>query len=143
MSAKLLTPEQKTPGAPEGVTNFKFSELEYYDRIPQEYMGNAAKLLQQLQMMRNHIGKPMTIISGYRSLERQMQVNPSAPKSKHLTAEAADIQIKGMTAKEIHEKILELIKLKKIINGGVGLYIKSNFVHYDIRDNGPARWDGD
>ena len=143
MADRLLTPEEKTQGAPEGVVNFKFSELEYYDTIPAEYMANATELLKQLQVIRNYIGKPISIISGYRSYSRQMKVNPQVTKSKHMTAEAADIQIKGMTATEIHKKIEELIKAKKITNGGLGLYVKSNFVHYDVRKDGPARWNGD
>jgi uncharacterized protein YcbK (DUF882 family) len=143
MAERLLTPEEKTAGAPDGVTNFKYSELEYYDTIPPEYMANATELLKQLQIIRNHIGKPISIISGYRSYARQMKVNPQVTKSKHMTAEAADIQIKGMSATDIHQKISELIKSKKIINGGLGLYVKSNFVHYDIRSDGPARWNGD
>ena len=143
MADKLLTPEQKTKGKPDGVTNFSFAELEYYDTIPPEFMENATNLLKNLQVIRNYIGKPMKIISGYRSLERQMKVNPSAPKSKHLSAEAADLQVSGMKAADLHSKISELIKDKKIVNGGLGLYIKSDFVHYDIRKDGPARWNGD
>ncbi len=143
MADKLLTTEQKTKGKPDGVANFSFAELEYYDNIPAEFMENASNLLKNLQVIRNYIGKPMKIISGYRSLERQMKVNPSAPKSKHLSAEAADLQVSGMKATELHTKILELIKDKKIVNGGVGLYVKSDFVHYDIRKDGPARWNGD
>ena len=143
MADKLLTPEQKTKGKPDGVVNFSFAELEYYDTIPAEFMENASNLLKNLQVIRNYIGKPMKIISGYRSLERQMKVNPSAPKSKHLSAEASDLQVAGMKAADLHAKILELIKDKKIVNGGVGLYVKSDFVHYDIRKDGPARWNGD
>ena len=148
MAAKLLTASEKTQGSPVGVTNFSYSELEYYDRIPKEYMENAEILLQNLQKIRDAVGKPLKIISGYRSLERQMQVNPSAPKSKHLTAEAADISPPtGMNASQLHKIISDLIEKKIIINGGVGLYIKDNFVHYDVRRDAsgkgtPARWKG-
>ena len=147
MADKLLTANEKTPGKPAGVSNFSFSELEYFDTIPKEYMANAEILLQNLQKIRDAVGKPLKIISGYRSLERQMKVNPSAPKSKHLTAEASDLQCAGLSATELHKIILDLIDKKVIINGGVGLYVKDNFVHYDVRRDAsgkgtPARWTG-
>ena len=141
MADKLLTPEEKTNE--QVTTHFNLKELEYYDRIPAEFLNNARELCRNLQKIREAVGKPLKIISGYRSLERQMKVNPSAPKSLHLTAEAADIQPPaGMTATELHKLISGLIEKKSIVNGGLGLYIKDNFCHYDIRKNGPARWQG-
>lgn len=140
MSTRLLTPEEKTNV--QVTTNFNVKELEFYDTVPPELVANATKLLQNLQIIRDFIGKPVKIISGYRSEARNKAVG-GKNKSLHLQAAAADIQITGMIAKDIHSKIEELIKQKKLYNGGLGLYVKSNFVHYDVRDNGPARWNGD
>ena len=54
--------------------NFKFSELEYYDRIPPEFMANATTLLENLQIIREVANAPITIISGYRSAARNAAV---------------------------------------------------------------------
>ena len=142
MAEKLLTANEKTPGAPIGVTSFKFSELEFYEKIPPEYMANAEKLLQNLQKIRDKVGKPISVTSGYRSWERQKIVNPTVKKSQHMTASAADIKCASLSATELHKIILDLIDKKVIHNGGVGLYVKENFVHYDVRPEGPARWQG-
>jgi uncharacterized protein YcbK (DUF882 family) len=145
MADKLLSANEKTN---EQVTaNFNLKELEFMDKIPTEYLDNARELCRNLQKIRDAVGKPLRIISGYRSLERQMKVNPSAPKSKHLTAEASDLQCAGLSATELHKIILDLIEKKVILNSGVGLYVKDNFVHYDIRRDAsgkgtPARWQG-
>jgi uncharacterized protein YcbK (DUF882 family) len=145
MADKLLSANEKTN---EQVTaNFNLKELEYFDPIPKEFLDNARELCRNLQKIRDAVGKPLKIISGYRSLERQMKVNPSAPKSKHLSAEAADLQCTGLSATELHKIILDLIDKKVIINGGLGLYVKDNFCHFDIRRDAsgkgiPARWTG-
>ena len=141
MAEKLLTANEKTN---EQVTkNFNLKELEYYDKIPTELLDNARNLCKNLQKIRDTVGKPLKILSGYRSWARQQIVNPSVKKSLHMEAMAADLQVDGMTATELHKIILNLIEKKEIVNGGVGIYLKSNFVHFDIRPNGPARWNGD
>jgi uncharacterized protein YcbK (DUF882 family) len=150
MAQKLLEPNQKTPGAPTGVKNFKFSELEYYDRIPTELLPNAEKLLKNLQALRDACGKPITIISGYRDESRQAVVNSGVKKSQHMLAAAADIKVKDMQPKEVVALIEQLIKLGKMSDGGIGCY--SDFVHFDVRcslvkvlpgfPTTPARWNG-
>ncbi|MBQ3946383.1 MAG: DUF882 domain-containing protein [Alphaproteobacteria bacterium] len=59
-----------------------------------------------LQPIRNYIGKPMKINSGYRSarLNGHPLINGAA-NSQHITGQAADFTIKGMTPKQIIEKI--------------------------------------
>lgn len=143
MAEKLLSANEKTPGGVASAPSFKFAELEFYDKIPAEYMANAEKLLINLQKIRDKVGKPLVIMSGYRSWERQQIVNPSVKKSQHMTASASDLKPPaGMNATELHKIILDLIDKKVIYNGGVGLYVKENFVHYDVRPEGPARWQG-
>ena len=60
-----------------------------------------------LQPIRNYINKPMIISSGYRSarLNSHPLIN-GRPNSQHLTGQAADFTIKGMTPKQIIEKII-------------------------------------
>lgn len=59
-----------------------------------------------LQPLREFIGKPMIISSGYRSprLNGHPLIN-GAPNSQHVTGQAVDFTIKGMTPRKIIEKI--------------------------------------
>lgn len=82
------------------------------------------------------IAKPIHINCGYRTPEHNSKVG-GVSSSCHLTAKAADISVKGMTPKEVHKAILDLISEGKIREGGLGLY--NTFVHYDIRGTA-ARW---
>lgn len=120
--------------------NFKLSELEFSDEIPPELVANATELLKNLQVIRDHFQKPIIIISGYRSPARNAQVG-GADKSQHLHAKAADIKIAGVSTEEIYNRIDKLIAQGLIKQGGLGKYIKSGFVHYDIRGT-KARWEG-
>jgi uncharacterized protein YcbK (DUF882 family) len=128
--------------------NFAVSELEFYDKIPKELLSYSKQLLENLQILRDHFGKPITIISGYRSPSRNNAVNGKS-KSLHLWAAAADIQVKDVAPSIVYKTICDLIKSGKMYNGGVGVY--PNFVHYDVRSSATghtqgARWhekDGD
>lgn len=120
--------------------NFKLSELEFSDPIPAEKIASAVELLQNLQIIRDHFQRPIVIISGYRSPERNAAVG-GADKSQHLEAKAADIKIAGVPTEEIYNRIDKLIAQGKIKQGGLGKYIKSGFVHYDVRGT-KARWEG-
>jgi uncharacterized protein YcbK (DUF882 family) len=120
--------------------NFKLSELEFSDPIPAEKIASAVELLQNLQIIRDHFQRPIVIISGYRSPERNAAVG-GADKSQHLEAKAADIKIAGVPTEEIYNRIDKLIAQGKIKQGGLGKYVKSGFVHYDVRGT-KARWEG-
>lgn len=120
--------------------NFKLSELEFSDAIPPELVANAIELLKNLQVIRDHFQRPIVIISGYRSPARNAQVG-GADKSQHLEAKAADIKIAGVPTEEIYNRIDKLISQGLVKQGGIGKYIKSGFVHYDIRGS-KARWEG-
>jgi uncharacterized protein YcbK (DUF882 family) len=120
--------------------NFKLSELEFSDPVPAEKIANATELLQNLQVIRDHFQRPIVIISGYRSPERNAAVG-GADKSQHLEAKAADIKIAGVPTEEIYNRIDKLISQSKIKQGGLGKYVKSGFVHYDVRGT-KARWEG-
>ena len=59
-----------------------------------------------LQPIRNYIDKRMDISSGYRSLRlNSHQLINGNPKSQHCKGQAVDFTIKGMTPKQIIEKI--------------------------------------
>ena len=120
--------------------NFKKSEFKCRDgsEVPDELMGNLRDLVENLQIIRDTIGKPIRIISGYRSPKYNRKID-GAKRSQHMKAKAADMVIKGMKPVEVHRIVTGLIKEGKIKKGGVGLY--KYFVHYDVRGFN-ARWKG-
>lgn len=90
--------------------------------------------LDKLQAVRTILGKPMPILSAYRSPGHNLAVG-GAPNSKHLEAVAFDIG----TAKLSPE---ELIKIARFVGfNGIGRYPTRNFVHIDLRP-APAEWKG-
>jgi len=84
----------------------------------------------QLQVIRDHIGRPITVNSGYRSPKHNKAIG-GASNSFHMKGMAADIRVDGMSPKELAAIVTALIIEGKITPGGVGLY--NTFVHYDIR----------
>jgi len=120
--------------------NFSLSEFRCRDGrdVPEELMDNVRLLAQNLQVLRDHLDKPIRIISGYRSPNYNKKIG-GAKKSQHMTAKAADIKISGMTPAEVKDVIILLIKEGKMHSGGIGLY--TTFTHYDVRGRN-ARWYG-
>jgi len=118
--------------------NFSLHEFRCKDGtdVPEELMENVEKLAKNLQVLRDHIQKPITIISGYRTPEYNKKCG-GVKRSQHLLAKAADIIVKDMTSLEIRNIIIQLIKEGKMDPGGVGLY--PTFTHYDIRGRN-SRW---
>lgn len=118
--------------------NFHLTEFKCHNgkMVPVELLPNVQKLADNLQIIRDHIGKPIHITSAYRPVEYNRKIG-SKDTSQHVIAKAADIHVNGMNSKELYKIIEKLIKEKAIHNGGLGLY--PTFVHYDVR-NKPARW---
>ena len=120
--------------------NFKLSEFRCKDGtdVPEDLMENVQFLAENLQILRDKIDIPITVISGYRSPKYNRKIG-GARRSQHMSAKAGDIKIKGMTPKEVKEAIEDLISKGEMVQGGVGLY--TTFVHYDVRGR-KARWKG-
>ena len=120
--------------------NFLLREFRCKDGsgVPDEHMDNVKELAENLQVLREHLEKPIRIISAYRTPTYNRKID-GARRSQHLTASAADIKIKGMEPQEIKEVFEELIKKGLMKQGGIGLY--KSFLHYDIR-NKKVRWFG-
>ena len=93
---------------------------------------NMVKVANQLQILRNYIGKPITVNSAYRSQEYNASIG-GAKNSQHIMGRAADIVVKGMSPLAVHTTIELLIEKGDMLQGGLGLYEKKGFVHYDIR----------
>ena len=83
-------------------------------------------LISILDILRNQVGKPVYINSGYRTPTRNKAVG-GAKYSYHMRGMAADIRINGMTAKEIANK------LNAIIPDECGIIVYSTWVHIDTR----------
>lgn len=120
--------------------NFSLWEFRCRDGtdVPEEYMDNVQELAENLQVLRDYIGKPITVISGYRSPKYNRKIG-GARRSQHMTAKAGDLIVKGMTPDEVKDAILHLIKEGKMKKGGIGLY--THFTHYDVRGFN-RRWYG-
>lgn len=123
--------------------NFKLSEFDCNDtartKVPAHLWENTRLLAAQLQVIRDYVGSPIKINSAYRTEAYNRSVGGS-PRSQHLIGKAADITTANHTPKQLLNIIKKLIREKKILNGGLGLY--PNFCHYDIFYDGKRarRW---
>lgn len=122
--------------------NFKLKEFECKCEcdMPLEVYENIIKLASQLQFLRDYTGRPITINSAYRCPEHNAKVGGSKT-SQHLLGKAADITIQSLKPAEVYRIIEDLIDMGHMLQGGLGLYEKKGFVHYDIRKT-KARWNG-
>lgn len=120
-------------------TNFSLAEFASRDGsiTPGNIQANLKKLATELQVIRDHYGKPIQINSGYRSPAHNEAVKGSST-SQHLEGKAADIVIAGVSPSEVADTIEKLITEGKMKQGGLGRY--NSFTHYDIRGR-KARWD--
>jgi uncharacterized protein YcbK (DUF882 family) len=111
-----------------------FSLHEFQCKDGSELVKVDEKLVEKLQKLRDMVGKPIVIHSGYRTPEYNKKVG-GANESQHVEGTAADISIKGMNVEDL-AKLAE-----KIGFDGIGIYVKQSFVHVDVRGY-KARWRG-
>ena len=106
--------------------NFKLSELACNDGSGKVLYVPA--LIDKLQKLRDKLGKPITIVSAYRTPEYNKKVG-GAPKSQHMEGTAADIKVSGVTPLAV-AKAAESVGFT-----GIGVYTHSgnNFTHCDVR----------
>jgi uncharacterized protein YcbK (DUF882 family) len=120
--------------------NFALSEFNCHDAsdtpVPKKYMRNVQELASNLQVLRDDLGVPVFVISGYRTPKYNKAVG-GAEESQHLEAKAGDIVARGFTPKQVGARIEKLIKTGKMKQGGLGIY--KGWVHYDTRGK-KARW---
>lgn len=83
-------------------------------------------LVSILDILRNKIGKPVIITSGYRTPEWNKRCN-GAKYSYHMRGMAADIRVNEMSAKEVANK------LNEIIPNECGIIVYNSWVHFDVR----------
>lgn len=118
--------------------NFNSIEFDCKDGtpVPESLMANIKKLAENLQVLRDEVGEPIHIISGYRTAKHNKSIN-GASGSLHLKAMAGDIMCKQTPPRKLQSIIERLIKKGKMQQGGLGKY--NTFTHYDVRDY-KARW---
>lgn len=105
--------------------------------MPEDVWKNIQILARQLEVLREYLGKPINVTSGYRSEIHNNRIG-GKKNSQHLLGKASDLQVNGLKPKKVHEAIKTLISEGKMLEGGLGLY--DTFIHYDIRGE-KARWD--
>ena len=111
-------------------TNFKSTEFDCHGSGCCTQTKVDDKLVQYLQQIRNHFGKPVNVSSGYRCETHNKNIG-GATGSRHSKGQAADIYISGVTPAEI-AKYAESIGIL-----GIGLYetdADGHFVHVDTRE---------
>ncbi len=97
-----------------------------------ELIAPPEELLTVLEDVREHFGKPVTIMSGYRCPIHNANVG-GAKGSKHKKGIAADIKVKDTSPNKVQEYVLNKYK----DSYGIGKY--AYFTHIDVRDY-KARW---
>lgn len=129
--------------------NFSQLELEYSNKakthkidnsIPDSLIENAKELLNGLQIIRDALGKPIKITSGYRCLELNKLVK-GVSNSSHLKCWAADIAVDGMTAKELFYWLSGYLKGSGMKFGQLIMEQSKtgSWVHFSIRDDSGQR----
>ena len=118
--------------------NFSLSEFDCKDgsELPTALLPNVLDLADNLQVLRDYLGVPISINSAYRSLEHNRNIKGST-NSQHLLAKAADIVVESKTPEQVANIIKYLISEGKMTQGGLKAY--NTFTHYDIRGH-KARW---
>lgn len=104
--------------------HFKVKEFACHDGSQVVFIDS--HLVSILDILRNEIGKPVIINSGYRTPTRNKEVG-GAKYSYHMRGMAADIRANGMTPKELANK------LNKIVPDECGIIVYQNWVHFDVR----------
>jgi len=95
------------------------------------------ELLTHLEYERAHFGRPIIITSGARCAEYNRRVG-GAERSQHVLGRAADHYIEGVSPREQYEYFNSRFPRRY----GLGLYVTSNFIHFDTRVGEAARWRG-
>lgn len=114
-----------TEGAKQITPHFKVREFACSDGSDVVFV--APSLVDILEAIRVHFGRPVTITSGYRTVSYNASLKNSSKKSQHCNGLAADIQVEGHTPLEVYDYACSLLG----DHGGVGIY--NTFVHVDVR----------
>lgn len=97
------------------------------------------ELVRLLQAVRSHFGRPVRVTSGYRTQAHNRAVGGS-PHSRHLSGQAADIQVDGVSVEDAAAYAETLLPA----TGGIGRYPPrqgraAGWLHLDTRES-RSRW---
>lgn len=101
--------------------------------------GMSPVLLQKLDELRQRVGAPIIVNSGYRCPEHNAAVG-GVWNSQHVAGTAADITCTAVSVDQLADLAAE------IGFDGIGRYHQQGFVHVDCRDGGASpnyyQWEG-
>jgi uncharacterized protein YcbK (DUF882 family) len=132
MAVTIYAYSKKKEGSKQLSENFKVREFGCSDGSDPIFI--APELVEVLQRIRNHFGRPVNIHSGYRTARKNDAVG-GAEYSQHLYGMAADISLYGVKPEEVAAYAEKLLP----DSGGIGIY--DSFVHVDVREK-RSRWRG-
>lgn len=121
--------------------HFLWSEFASHDgvAVPDELRPSVMRIAAQLEILRAiFLGRPITILSGYRTASHNAAVG-GAPHSQHMLGTAADVTIADLTPAEVADAVERAIMRRDMTIGGIGRY--AGWTHLDVRE-GHARWNG-
>lgn len=129
-----------------GIKHFSADEFTEYFAVhrrgvtnstpPREMWGNIVKTLKIVDELRSHLGRPIVLLSSYRSPAYNAAIDGAATKSFHMQFKALDIAVSGHSPRAVFN-LLKQWRAQGKFQGGLGLY--SNFVHIDTRGSN-ATW---
>lgn len=88
---------------------------------------------QALEKLRDIVGKPIVVNSGYRCPQHPVEAAKSEP-GMHSKGKAADVHVVGMTARQLYAEAVKIPEFH-----GFGVDDEGGYIHVDIRET-PARW---
>ena len=132
-----------------GIKHFKSDEFTEYFHVhrrgvtnsepARELWGNIVPTIKIVDQLRDFFGRPITLLSSYRSPAYNAAIGDAAPKSYHMRFQALDIAVAGKTPRQVFNQLMTWRDAGKF-KGGLGLY--NTFVHVDTRGYN-ATWGND
>ena len=107
--------------------------------MPDEVVTNLEGLMEQLQRVRDYVGVPISINSGYRCANHNEAIG-GVKHSQHVLGKACDIVVAGMTPNKVADEVEYMVRFCNLAIGGLGRY--NTFTHVDTRDSSRLiEWD--
>ena len=117
--------------------NFIVDELVSSGGTPSDVARISPVLVRRLQQLRDFLGRPVLVSSGYRSWARNTALyrgrGATPTRSRHCSGQAADITVTGMPGLELAKAALDAC------GKNIALGIGETYVHLDVR-GAWARW---